>query len=196
MGRGLHEDEKPLLSASILLLIKCGIKSLLLSPLQGWAVSQARKWFLACQSLAMHPHLLLSPWCLIKTSVSLTNDHFQVLGGEIHPFVKSSRMSHPHCLSPWDVYYLLKWGCQQVCRVGFVYLKEVFCLTTPLIPIFSLNLTLVTDVPLCAGPREILVVNLKASWPEHKRNLIPLFLLSRVLMRTCVCGEAGVSESV
>lgn len=80
--------------------------------------------------------------------------------------------------------------------MGFVYLKEVFFLTTPLIPIFSLNLTLVTDVPLCAGPREILVVNLKASWLEYKRNPIPLFLLSRVLMQTCVCGEAGVSESV
>lgn len=35
MDRGLHEDEKLLLSASILLLIKCGIKSLLLSALQG-----------------------------------------------------------------------------------------------------------------------------------------------------------------
>lgn len=46
-----------------------------------------------------------------------------------------------------------------------------------LIPFLSLNLTPITDVPLCRGPGEILVVSLKASWLAHKANPILEFLL-------------------
>lgn len=136
-------------------------------------------------------HLLLPPqapcqgFCFCAKQM---NNHFKRTEEVKCICLQRVPASHPDCpLQP--VCPLSKWGCQQVCTWGLSTRKRSFFWLLP-DPFFPLNLTPVADVPLCTGPREILVVHLnKGQLVRIKEIQYPRSFLWRVPVHTWACGK-------
>ena len=145
-----------------LVLIQCGIVSLLLSPLQWGAVCGARTWLLPPLKLfPIHspPHPPPSPTTgassrLLPLSQINERSFQKDGGGETHPFVRSSCILSRLPFPQGSVCPLSEQGCQQVCKCTLPTRRGAFVLTPPE-SFYPLNSTPVADVALCTGPGEI-----------------------------------------